>query len=139
MFKNQFTKENILKIFHTTKGRIILIALAASFAFPIFVSDTYIIRIVTLIAIFTIYASSWNLLASSGQGSLGHAAFLGIGGFSSSLLAINLGIPPIIGIFIGAVFSAGSRLSDRCHMRKTPSMVPSYGNLRIFCYCRNFV
>ncbi len=106
MFKNEFTKENILKIFQNTKGRIILIALAASLAFPIFVSDTYIIRIVTLIAIFTIYASSWNLLASSGQGSLGHAAFLGIGGFSSSLLAINLGIPPIIGIFIGAVFSA---------------------------------
>jgi branched-chain amino acid transport system permease protein len=106
MFKNQFTKENILKIFHTTKSRIILIALVASLAFPIFVNDSYIIRIVTLIAIFTIYASSWNLLASSGQGSLGHAAFLGIGGFSSSLLAINLGIPPIIGIFIGAVFSA---------------------------------
>lgn len=102
-----FTKENILKILRSTKGRIILIAIAVSLAFPLVVSDTYIIRILTLIAIFTIYASSWNLLASSGQGSLGHAAFLGIGGFTSSLLAINLGIPPIIGMFIGAAFSAG--------------------------------
>ena len=58
-------------------------------------------------ALFTIYASSWNLLATSGQGSLGHAAFLGIGGFTSALLALNLGIPPIIGIFIGGVVSAG--------------------------------
>ena len=107
MFRKKFTKDNILKILQSTKGRIILIAIAVSLAFPLFVSDTYIIRILTLIAIFTIYASSWNLLAMSGQGSLGHAAFLGIGGFTSSLLAINLGIPPIIGIFIGAAFSAG--------------------------------
>jgi branched-chain amino acid transport system permease protein len=107
MFTKKFTKENILKILQSTKGRIILIAIAVSLAFPLFISDTYIIRILTLIAIFTIYASSWNLLAMSGQGSLGHAAFLGIGGFTSSLLAINLGVPPIIGIFIGAAFSAG--------------------------------
>ncbi len=65
------------------------------------------IHVLTLVAIFTIYASSWNLLASSGQGSLGHAAFLGIGGFVSSLLAINLGIPPVIGMFLGAFLSAG--------------------------------
>jgi branched-chain amino acid transport system permease protein len=56
--------------------------------------------------IFTIYASSWNLLASSGQGSLGHAAFLGIGGFASALIASKLGVPPIIGLFVGGVFSA---------------------------------
>ena len=75
--------------------------------FPIFITDAYLIQVLTLIAIFALYASSWNLLASSGQGSLGHAAFLGIGGFTSSLLALNLGIPPMIGMFIGALFSAG--------------------------------
>jgi branched-chain amino acid transport system permease protein len=57
--------------------------------------------------IFAIYASSWNLLAYSGQGSLGHAAFLGIGGFASALLATKLGLPPIIGLFVGGLFSAG--------------------------------
>jgi len=74
---------------------------------PLFLSDPFLLHVLTLIAIFTIYASSWNLLASSGQGSLGHAAFLGIGGFVSSLLAINLGVPPIVGVFIGGAFSAG--------------------------------
>ena len=78
-----------------------------SLIIPLFLSDSLSIRVLTLMALFTIYASSWNLLATSGQGSLGHAAFLGIGGFTSSLLALNLDVPPIIGIFIGGLFSAG--------------------------------
>ncbi len=101
-----FTKENFLKLVQTTKGRIALAAIAASFVIPLVLRDNYMLQILTLIVIFTIYASSWNLLASSGQGSLGHAAFLGIGGFTSSLLAINLGVPPIIGIFIAGALSA---------------------------------
>ena len=100
------TKEQLFKWLQTTKGRIVLVAFAFALVIPL-VSDVFMIHVLTLVAIFTVYASSWNLLASSGQGSLGHAAFLGIGGFVSSLLAINLGIPPIIGMFIGAFFSAG--------------------------------
>ena len=101
-----FTKENLLKLLQTTKGRLVLIVIAVALLIPLVLSGNYMLRILTLIAIFIIYASSWNLLASSGQGSLGHAAFLGIGGFTSSLLAINLGIPPIIGIFIAGALSA---------------------------------
>lgn len=101
-----FTKENLLKLLKNTKGRLALIAIAVSLFIPLLFSDNYMLHILTLIVIFTIYASSWNLLASSGQGSLGHAAFLGIGGFTSSLLAINLGIPPIVGIFLAASLSA---------------------------------
>ena len=102
-----FTKENIFKSLQTINVRIVLVAFAVCLAIPLVIRDAFMIHVLTLIAIFTIYASSWNLLASSGQGSLGHAAFLGIGGFVSSLLAINLGVPPIIGIFLGGAFSAG--------------------------------
>jgi branched-chain amino acid transport system permease protein len=101
-----FTKENILKLLQTTKGRLALIAIAVSLFIPFVLHNNYMLQILTLIVIFTIYASSWNLLASSGQGSLGHSAFLGIGGFTSSLLALNLGVPPIIGIFIAGALSA---------------------------------
>ena len=100
------TKEFFFKWLQSTKGKIALVALAFSL-FITLVSYVFMIHVLTLVAIFTIYASSWNLLASSGQGSLGHAAFLGIGGFVSSLLAINLGIPPVIGMFLGAFLSAG--------------------------------
>lgn len=102
-----FTKENIFKSLQTINVKIVLVAFAVCLAIPLVIRDAFMIHVLTLIAIFTIYASSWNLLASSGQGSLGHAAFLGIGGFVSSLLAINLGVPPIIGIFLGGAFSAG--------------------------------
>ena len=102
-----FTKEIIFRKLQTTKFYVFIATITISLAIPLVLGDPFLIHVLTLMALFTIYASSWNLLASSGQGSLGHAAFLGIGGFSSSLLAINLGIPPIIGIFIGSVLSAG--------------------------------
>ena len=91
----------------STKFYIFLVCILFSLVIPLILSDSLSIRVLTLMALFTIYASSWNLLATSGQGSLGHAAFLGIGGFTSSLLALNLDLPPIIGIFIGGLFSAG--------------------------------
>jgi branched-chain amino acid transport system permease protein len=102
-----FTKEILFRKIQSTKFYVFIAVIAISAAIPVVVGDPFLIHVLTLIALFTIYASSWNLLATSGQGSLGHAAFLGIGGFTSSLLAINLGIPPIIGIFIGGFFSAG--------------------------------
>ena len=85
-----------------------LIVVALMVDLPHYVRSDYIIgHVFTLMIIFAIYASSWNLLAYSGQGSLGHAAFLGIGGFASALLAIKLGVPPIVGIFLGSLLSAG--------------------------------
>lgn len=53
---------------------------------PLFIQDNFFLTVLTLITIFAIYASSWNFLASSGQGSLGHALFLGIGGFAAAII-----------------------------------------------------
>lgn len=57
---------------------------------PIVVTDNFFLTVLTLIVIFTIYAASWNFLANSGQGSLGHAVFLGIGGFSSAIIGSSI-------------------------------------------------
>jgi branched-chain amino acid transport system permease protein len=85
-----------------------LIAIALIAVLPLFVGGEYIVgHVFTLMIIYALYASSWNLLAFSGQGSLGHAAFLGIGGFASALIATRLGLPPIIGLFAGGLISAG--------------------------------
>jgi branched-chain amino acid transport system permease protein len=56
--------------------------------------------------IFIIFSSAWNLLACSGQGSLGHAAFFGIGAYASTLIAVKSGVSPYITIFIGAAVAA---------------------------------
>jgi branched-chain amino acid transport system permease protein len=103
-----FTKDTIVSMLQSTKGRILIIALAVSAILPFVIGNSFLVHVITLIVISSIYASSWNLLATSGQGSLGHAAFLGIGGFTSALLAIEpLRVPPIIGIFVGGFLSAG--------------------------------
>jgi len=96
------------KSFRSRKFQFALAALAFVAVLPIFVRSEYIIgNVFTVMHIFALYASSWNLLAYSGQGSLGHAAFLGIGAFASALLAARLGVPPIIGLFVGSLLSAG--------------------------------
>jgi len=101
-------KANLTDSFHSRKLYYALAALAFVAVLPLFVRSEYVVgNVLTLMIIYALYASSWNLLAYSGQGSLGHAAFLGIGGFASALLATRLGLPPILGLFVGSLFSAG--------------------------------
>jgi branched-chain amino acid transport system permease protein len=77
--------------FFKSKGFLLLIVSFAVLALiPIIITDTFFLYVFTLIFIFSIYAASWNFLANSGQGSLGHAAFLGIGGFASAIIGSRI-------------------------------------------------
>ena len=69
--------------------------------------DLYILNLLLLMLIFIIFASSWNLLALSGQGSLGHAAFFGIGAYASTLIAVKTGLSPFIALPLGGAVAAG--------------------------------
>ncbi len=52
-------------------------------------------------------AGSWNFLAGfAGQFSLGHAAFVGIGAYTSSLLLVDHDITPWLGLVLGALLAA---------------------------------
>ena len=71
----------------------------------------YLPHLFIITGIFVILALSLNLIMGYlGQSALGHAAFFAIGAYSSSLLALNAGISPWIGLFIGASFAAISAL-----------------------------
>ncbi|MBI3015487.1 MAG: branched-chain amino acid ABC transporter permease [Candidatus Tectomicrobia bacterium] len=60
--------------------------------------------------VWVILGSSWNLLGGyGGQVSFGHAAFFGVGAYTSSLLFVKAGISPWIGMVLGGV--AGALLS----------------------------
>jgi branched-chain amino acid transport system permease protein len=100
-------KRKMKMLLHSQRFYFFLLSVAATACIPVFERDLFVIHVLTLISIFAIYSSSWNLLAYSGQASLGHAAFLGIGGFTSSLIAINLGISPWFGLLIGGAVSSG--------------------------------
>src|SRR5512137_1080192 len=88
----------------TRYGTIAVLTIAA--VIPFLLDSLYILNLLCLMLIFIIFASAWNLLAYSGQGSLGHAAFLGIGAYASTLIATKSGITPYITIFLGAAVAA---------------------------------
>ena len=80
--------------------------LAIAIAVPFLSDSMFILNLLVLMLISIIFASAWNLLAYSGQGSLGHAAFFGIGAYASTLIAAKSGISPIFTIFLGAAVAA---------------------------------
>jgi branched-chain amino acid transport system permease protein len=56
----------------------ILVALAIAVIIPILTGfNAYYLTVMILMLIFIIFASAWNFLTYTGQGSLGHAAFFG--------------------------------------------------------------
>ncbi len=70
------------------------------------VRELFVLQVLTFAFIFAIYAQSWNLAALSGQFSLGHATFLGLGAYASVLLAGRLGMPPALAVFVGPLVPA---------------------------------
>lgn len=80
---------------------------AALIALPLVVRDRYFLHLLVTAGIFVLLASSWNLLAGyAGQLNLGHAAFYGIGAYTSAILATKLGITPWLGLFAGGIMAA---------------------------------
>ena len=80
---------------------IILIAL------PLFVKSAFAIDIGIRILLFAFIGVTWNLIGGyAKQLSLGHAAFFGLGAYTSTILQIDFGISPWIGMVAGGVVAA---------------------------------
>ncbi|MDD1719245.1 MAG: branched-chain amino acid ABC transporter permease [Methanoregulaceae archaeon] len=78
------------------------VALAAAILLPLVAgSNAYLLTILIIMLVFIIFSSSWNFLTFTGQGSLGHAAFFGIGGYVSTLIAAQSGLSPYLTILFG--------------------------------------
>lgn len=83
-----------------------ILTVAFALVIPFLSGNLFLLNLLSLMLIFIIFSSAWNLLAYSGQGSLGHAAFFGIGAYASTLIASASGITPYITIFLGAGVAA---------------------------------
>jgi len=81
------------------------LALAIFALIPLAVDNIVYLHIFILIFYFAYLASAWSLVAMAGQLSLGHSAFLGIGAYTSTLLFIELGVSPWIGMWVGALLA----------------------------------
>jgi branched-chain amino acid transport system permease protein len=67
----------------------------------------YLVHILIIAGIYIILTLSLNLIVGfTGLAALGHIAFACIGAFTSSLLALNFGVSPWIGLIIGATLAS---------------------------------
>ena len=83
--------------------------------FPLVVENEYILHIAIMALIFSIYTSSLNIILFTGQFSIAHAGFYGIGAYTSALLVMKAGLnfwlalplsalnAMVFGLFIGWV------------------------------------
>jgi branched-chain amino acid transport system permease protein len=71
---------------------VIATPLAFLAAMPFFTREPYVFHILCLIGINTIFATSLNTILSIGELNLGHAAFMGIGAYASTLLVTRVGL-----------------------------------------------
>ncbi len=65
-----------------------------------------IIHYMNLIFFFAALTAAWNIISGfGGQLSLGHSAFFAVGAYTSTLLYLNFGLTPWMGMIIGGVLS----------------------------------
>lgn len=69
--------------------------------------DSYVLLNIVVIGINIILAASLNLITGyTGQFSLGHAAFMSIGAYTSAVVTAKLGLPFIVGLIAAAICAA---------------------------------
>jgi branched-chain amino acid transport system permease protein len=82
-------------------------AIAVLILLPAAGLNSYAVSIFTLIFFYAFLGQSWNLVGGyAGQLSAGHAAFVGVGAYTSAVLSINFGLTPWIGMFVGGFCAA---------------------------------
>ena len=90
-------------------------ALAVVCMVPWLLSENgYLLRVLTLMLLFAAMAQAWNIVGGlANQISLGHAAFFGLGAYTSTILLIRFGLSPWLGIAAGMLVAgvAGALLS----------------------------
>jgi branched-chain amino acid transport system permease protein len=79
-------------------GLIILI-----FVLPIFISNEYYLHILTITFLNILIASSFRLIMTTGLVSFCHTAFMAIGGYTSALTVMRLGLSSWVGLIFGII------------------------------------
>jgi branched-chain amino acid transport system permease protein len=84
-----------------------LLASAALVALPPLLPK-YALEVLISILFFGYLGACWNILGGyGGQFSFGHAAFFGLGAYTSTLLFLHWGVSPWIGMLAGGLLAAG--------------------------------
>ena len=100
----------IKKLLYKENSVLWVIAISAIIV-PFLLPNRYFQDIAVMTFLWAGLATSWNLYSGyCNRLSIGHAAFLGIGAYTSTLLFLNFGISPWIGMLAGGAISAVAAL-----------------------------
>ena len=89
----------------STRGLLWLaVGIAILIVLPLAVKSSFAIDIFIRILLFSFIGVAWNLMGGyAKQLSLGHAAYFGLGAYTSTILQVDFGISPWIGMIAGGV------------------------------------
>jgi branched-chain amino acid transport system permease protein len=98
----------IARLLHGVPRRgllLLLVLLAGLMAAPLFAND-YLLTVLILILYFAYTGQAWNILMGfAGQLSLGHALYVGLGGYATAALYVHFGIGPWLGMPVAILIS----------------------------------
>jgi branched-chain amino acid transport system permease protein len=105
-YKEKYEQE--ITIFETDFGRLwLLIGIFFLFAIVPFISSPYFLHVLNMVGIASIAAVGLNILIGyTGQISLGHGAFIGVGAYAAAILATSANMPFLLTLPLAGLISA---------------------------------
>lgn len=87
------------------KGFLVLVLILA-FGLPLIVKSPTWLHMIVLMYFYAYLTTSWNMVGGfAGVLPLGHAVFIGIGAYTSTILSLQYGVSPWIGMLLGGILS----------------------------------
>jgi len=106
-----------------TRRTVVAVAVAALAAFPLVSNDLYYQTMLILTFLLAIGATGWNIMGGyAGYISLGNSAFIGLGAYTTGILAAKANVSPFLGCLVGGVVCAAAAAMLSLVTRRTRGM-----------------
>lgn len=97
-------KKKAVRTYHRNLAIVLGLILLVFILIPVFVKSPYILNVFVLIFYMSTLSMAWNLLGGmTGQNSLGHAAYMGLGAYACCLLITKTGANPWLAAIFGMI------------------------------------
>ncbi|GAB7082388.1 branched-chain amino acid ABC transporter permease [Megalodesulfovibrio paquesii] len=89
------------------KRNFLIAVTLAAFALPLVVRSATYLHILIILYVYAYMTTTWNLVGGfAGVLPLGHSVFVGIGAYTSTVLWLQYGVTPWIGMLVGGLLAA---------------------------------
>lgn len=97
-------RKKAVRVYHRNLAILVGLVLLTFILIPTMVKSPYMLNIFVLTFYMSTLSMAWNLLGGmTGQNSLGHAAYMGLGAYACCLLVVKTGANPWLAAIFGMV------------------------------------